>query len=167
MLTGTQAAFQAAELGELSTVKNLISSGSFNVNTRDSDGLTALHIAAMNGQIDMVECLVKECKADVNSATSDGLTTLYVALKKGHVDVVQCLLRHGAKELSDEKYKTLNENERAVYEGVVAAQNRGKFLHFALGRYERAGAKSAVQALYVDDVVGVIYDQLMSSRPGM
>ena len=41
-------------------------------------------------------------------------------------------------------------------------QRRNKFLHFGLGRHERAGEASAVRLLYVEDVVGVIYDFLMA-----
>ena len=57
-----------------------------NVNAKDEDGRTALHLAAFNGHADIVEALLRH-GADVNAKDKDGYTALHWAATLGHAEV--------------------------------------------------------------------------------
>ena len=61
------------------TVNSFPSQPNCDVNVKDTDGLTALHIAAHEGYPAMVERLVGY-GADLSSTTSDGNTPLHLTL---------------------------------------------------------------------------------------
>ena len=82
---------EAAKDGDVGRVKQLARDGA-PVNWADTNGITALHVAAGNGHLAVVRCLVKELNADVNQALKDGDTPLYIAAHQGHVEVVRCLV---------------------------------------------------------------------------
>jgi len=67
------------------------------VNAKNSDGNTALHIAAIYGYKDMAEFLLAS-KADVNGKNNKGETPLRLALSKGHKDVAELLRQQGGHE---------------------------------------------------------------------
>lgn len=60
-------------------VNSFLSQPNCDVNVKDTDGLTALHIAAHEGYPAMVERLVGY-GADLSSTTSDGNTPLHLTL---------------------------------------------------------------------------------------
>jgi len=73
-----------------------------NVNSLDSDGLTALMWATFHGKLSTVELLLNK-GADVNSTGPDGQTALMFASAKGHTDTLNHLLSCGADiELEDD-----------------------------------------------------------------
>ena len=75
------------------------------VHTRDSHGLTALHLAALHGHERIVWLLLSK-RADPNARTTssngsdsdftEGPTPLHGAATEGHLPIVQLLLDHGA-----------------------------------------------------------------------
>ena len=60
--------------------------------TRDNDGNTPLHIAALCGREEVVRELITGYKCPVNCVSSDGRTPLHLAAWKGHTSVVRLLL---------------------------------------------------------------------------
>ena len=66
-----------------------------NVNAKNSDGVTALYLAAQNGRADIVKLLL-EYGADVNATTNYGVTALHFAAQNGRADIVKLLLEYGA-----------------------------------------------------------------------
>jgi ankyrin repeat protein len=68
----------------------------YKVNAQDSDGRTALMLAAQNGHKDIVEVLIGG-GAKVNAKASDDCTALMLAAQNGHKDLVEYLLGKGAK----------------------------------------------------------------------
>ncbi|WP_341815111.1 ankyrin repeat domain-containing protein [Wolbachia endosymbiont (group A) of Chalcis sispes] len=66
-----------------------------NINAKDKNGNTSLHLAAMNGKIDVAKVLLKH-NADVNAKNNEGKTALYYAAKYNHQELVELLLAHGA-----------------------------------------------------------------------
>ncbi|XP_021945663.1 ankyrin repeat family A protein 2 [Folsomia candida] len=73
-----------------------------NVNSLDSDGLTALMWASFHGKVCIAEMLVNK-GVDVNMTGPDGQTSLMFSAAKGHVDVSNYLLSSGAElEAEDE-----------------------------------------------------------------
>jgi cytohesin len=90
----------AAEAGDITQVKRLISKGA-DVNAK-TDGwlITPMHVAADKGHKEICELLIRE-GAEVNARTGEleddgGLTPLHVACDEGHQEVVRLLLAHGA-----------------------------------------------------------------------
>ena len=83
--------------GDLAGVQAYLDSG-VDINARDENGSTPLHIASLNGQEQVVELLINR-GAEVN-ATSEigGWTPLHMAASKNHIQVVSFLIKKGADE---------------------------------------------------------------------
>ncbi len=81
--------------GDTVLAKEIISSGTFDVNTMSPVGLTALHQCALDGNLELAKSLVLN-GADVNSIDADGWTPLHGAAVNGHTEVVRFLLLHGS-----------------------------------------------------------------------
>jgi ankyrin repeat protein len=84
----------AADNGDLETVKKLISADPKLVDAPDREGKTALHYAAAKGHLNVVEWLVQK-GANVNARNSSGITPLYLAKGFGKKDIAQFLEQHG------------------------------------------------------------------------
>jgi len=84
----------AAGNGDLAKVKALLQANPDLVSSKDDDGLTPLHWAAMRGHKDIVEWLVAH-NADINAKNKYGATPLKLAELSGHDDVEKLL--HGTK----------------------------------------------------------------------
>ena len=65
-----------------------------NMDSRDCDGFTPLHVASRHNCLGVVEQLLA-ANAKVNILDSSGGTPLKLAARNGHVDVVRALLRRG------------------------------------------------------------------------
>jgi ankyrin repeat protein len=59
------------------------------VNARDNDGNTALHIAAKFGRFKLVKHITKICHAKVDATNNEGWTALRDAVQNGHLEVAQ------------------------------------------------------------------------------
>ncbi|KAG8501674.1 hypothetical protein CXB51_003837 [Gossypium anomalum] len=84
-----------ANEGDLEGIKELLDSGT-NVNFKDIDGRTALHVAACQGLTDVVRLLLDR-GADVDSKDRWGSTPLADAVYYKNQDVIKLLEKHGAK----------------------------------------------------------------------
>lgn len=118
-------------------IKTLIEVGA-DVNAKNSDGYTALTIAAAGGlrpstekDVELIETLIK-AGADVNAKSSDGSTALTMAVRDCNAEVVRLLINAGAKTdirfgdgmlLLDYARKLGNEE---IIRILVEAQNRRK-----------------------------------------
>ncbi len=87
--------FEAVEVGNLKTLKQLIKSGS-DVNSVLSDGTTALMVAAEKGHDKVVAELVKS-GANVNTRRSDTFSAFLIACFLGQEKVVKTLADNGAE----------------------------------------------------------------------
>ncbi|MBA0781289.1 hypothetical protein Gotri_002227 [Gossypium trilobum] len=84
-----------ANEGDLEGIKELLDSGT-NVNFKDIDGRTALHVAACQGLTDVVRLLLDR-GAEVDSKDRWGSTPLADAVYYKNQDVIKLLEKHGAK----------------------------------------------------------------------
>ncbi|MBA0750410.1 hypothetical protein Gogos_001821 [Gossypium gossypioides] len=84
-----------ANEGDLEGIKDLLDSGT-NVNFKDIDGRTALHVAACQGLTDVVRLLLDR-GAEVDSKDRWGSTPLADAVYYKNQDVIKLLEKHGAK----------------------------------------------------------------------
>ncbi|MHC4792479.1 MAG: ankyrin repeat domain-containing protein [Planctomycetota bacterium] len=70
------------------------------VNIRDDEGRTSLHIAAWYAagkNTKIVELLLSK-GADINAKDNNGKTALSYAIEHGHTEIIELLRKHGAKE---------------------------------------------------------------------
>jgi ankyrin repeat protein len=97
-----QALRTAAARGDLAAVNACLKSRP-SVDAANSDGLTALMMAAANGHREVVVALIT-AGADVNYATPrDGLTALLMAAHWGHLSTVETLVEKGANVLHKDR----------------------------------------------------------------
>lgn len=84
----------AVVMRDAQAVKELLADGK-NPNVRQSDGLTALMVAAANGD-GAIAALLLAHGADPNLRAPGGQSALAIARVRGHVELVRLLERHGA-----------------------------------------------------------------------
>lgn len=90
MPSNTESLFQAAEEGNCLAILRLIRQGT-DVNARNGEKMTPLHVAALNGRDRAVNAL-REKGADVNAREpSCGSTPLHMAAHIGHVPTILAL----------------------------------------------------------------------------
>jgi ankyrin repeat protein len=103
----TQALFAATTNGGVDEVKKLISQG-VDINAKNADGQTALHIAVSNDNKKIVQFLIEK-GADVNTKNGNGRTPLDTILSRSqfqisrnphHAEIKELLLANGAQILS-------------------------------------------------------------------
>jgi hypothetical protein len=85
----------AARDGDLGKVTALLKDNPALVFTKDTDGFTPLHYAALNGEYAIAKLLLAN-KADSNAKDNHGDTPLHNAAALGHKDLVELLLANGA-----------------------------------------------------------------------
>lgn len=92
---GRTALHLAAEKGHGNIAKRLIVSGSIDLDTRDHEGSTALHKAAIFGNEKIARFLVN-ASVNVNILNNDGRTALYNATLCNRSSIAQFLIDRGA-----------------------------------------------------------------------
>ena len=80
----------------MKNVKNLIYTGA-NVNWKDYDNRSALHLAACHGHTDLCLLLIEKFHVNVNEIDNFGGTPLYDAFCHGHFHLIPLLYAHGAR----------------------------------------------------------------------
>jgi ankyrin repeat protein len=90
----SQELLESVSKGELSKVKDFVNKGA-DINIKNKDGKTPLHIAVENNYEDIIKFLL-ENKADVNVKDNEGNTPLHIAIKKGNYFVIKELIKFGA-----------------------------------------------------------------------
>lgn len=94
--------FKAIKAGEFTKVQELIEKGE-DMEQRDSEGRTALHVAVVHNQLDICEYLL-EAGADPNVQEDYGETPLHWMAKKGELPLIITLLQHNADPKIRAKY---------------------------------------------------------------
>ncbi|EFQ36843.1 uncharacterized protein GLRG_11990 [Colletotrichum graminicola M1.001] len=84
----------AAIAGHNAMVDMLLVNGRLDVDVRNSEGNTALHVAVSNQQLVTVLRLLSH-GADPNAENAAGWTPLHTAVQMGSVDAVGALVAHG------------------------------------------------------------------------
>jgi len=121
---------RAAAVGELSTVKALLSKG-MDVNARDHNGGTALHGAALEGRTRVMDYLIAHGAA-VNSLNDSGDSPLAYAKEsdKENVQAQELLIKHGGKVIrgtEDQHNRAAEERLRLILErDQKSSENKGK-----------------------------------------
>lgn len=91
---------------EVKMTEALSDAKTFNVNQRNGQGQTPLHLAVKKGKKDIVDVLLQK-GADVNAADTEGKTPLHYAVFYGHYEIAKQLLQHHANpSLTDKAGET-------------------------------------------------------------
>ncbi len=85
----------AAERGDLEEVRALLRRGA-DVNTAQSDGMTALHWAARNNDVEIVKTLLYAGATFRATTRLGGYTPLHLASRGGHTEAAEMILEAGA-----------------------------------------------------------------------
>ena len=85
----------AVRSGSYQTMTGAIAAGA-NVNIKDFNQLTPLHLSAEKNTYEMAEYLIR-MKADVNASSGNNLTALMIAATNGSVPLVKLLIAYKAK----------------------------------------------------------------------
>ena len=80
----------ACDYGHLSIITYLVNKGAF-VDLQDTDGITALHIAAEIGHLKTVSQLLTLGASQLPN--NQGLTPLFLACDKGSIEIVEYLIK--------------------------------------------------------------------------
>jgi ankyrin repeat protein len=101
-----QQLLDAAAAGDLPKVERVcLQMGDHNDDigeARDSDGNTALHLAAFCNHLDVVQFLVEQCGVNVETQTwAHGLTPLHMACQVHHERIVRYLVNYASIEATD------------------------------------------------------------------
>lgn len=87
--------FVAAQANHWGAAKTALATPGVDVNQTDSQGWTALHVAAQSGALEVMAELLA-AKASVNVKDKSGWTPLHLAAQTDHEDAVSKLLSNGA-----------------------------------------------------------------------
>ncbi|XP_043684899.1 ankyrin-2-like [Vespula pensylvanica] len=90
----TTAFLRAARSGNLEKVIEYLDTD-LDINTANSNGLNALHLASKDGHVEIVTELLKR-GAKVDAATKKGNTALHIASLAGQAEIVSILIQYGA-----------------------------------------------------------------------
>jgi len=110
-----EALLEAARYDDIEDVISLASSG-VSLDSKDSQGRTALHMASANGHLAIVDYLITN-GVDVNAANVEKNTPLHWACLNGHIEVVKNLILAGAS------VAVINSHEQTPMDEAVS---RGK-----------------------------------------
>ena len=91
-----RALLTAVQAGDTETVVDLLDGG-FPIDTKDDEGRSLLHWAAMGGHITTMRLLIRR-GCDVDSVDGSGLTPLHWAAAMGQTKAVRELIRKGASK---------------------------------------------------------------------
>ena len=86
----------ASQYGYTETVRYLVGLPEVDLNSRDIDNYTALHLAAIMKHTDVVQVLI-DAGADIDTQNYKGRSPLHTACGAGELDVVKMLVRAGAR----------------------------------------------------------------------
>jgi len=101
----------------LNVVRTTVQHRTIDVNAKDSDGRTALHIAARLNQVAVAKALLADARVNLNAQGNDGNSPLLIAAREGHVEVVRELLSKRSVEVH-----LMNAN---MWTALMAASVRG------------------------------------------
>jgi ankyrin repeat protein len=84
--------YKAVAEGKLTSVQYLIEQSHVNVEAKDKNGRTPLHIASEKGQIEVVKYLIEQSHANVEAKDKNERTPLHIASENDHIKVAQYLV---------------------------------------------------------------------------
>ncbi|CAC42893.1 putative protein [Arabidopsis thaliana] len=106
---------EAARYNDIDDLRTLASDG-LSLHSRDSQGRTALHMAAANGHMTIVEYLISE-GVDINALNDENNAPLHWACLNGHVELLT-----GGKEIDLGWSKSKSFESRTPMDEAIGAE---------------------------------------------
>ena len=97
-------AFLWSVTNDLSLCKNIISQHQIDLNCRDSNGNSALHLAIKKGSLDTVKFLIEEMNFPREYRNNQGMTALHIACINNNFNIVRYLVLHGNVDINARNY---------------------------------------------------------------
>ena len=119
------------------------------VNAKNAEGLTPLHVAAFLDSDRAIEELIAK-GGDVNAADNEGRTPLHLAAYSGNAQAVKTLVQNGANLEATEKTNGMTALHLAVVKGSMEAVS----ILVGKGADVNANAKNDVTPLLIADSEG-------------
>ncbi len=113
---------KAAQNNDCSTIKKLLSYGA-DINTTNSEGVTALMLAIGNRYTDAIQCLLSNPDIAINQQDNTGMTALMLAAVINNCRIIRILLAHGA-DINKANFKGQTALILAVLRGNTNAVKR-------------------------------------------
>lgn len=139
--------YSAVSRNDPDALKNILMSGTVNINQLNSSGVTALHEAAYEGKLKCVEVLV-QCGADVDCVDREGWTPLHAAVCGGKRKCAAALVARGANLRA--------RNDDGLTPFAIAMQQRDKEMikilssfKYSNASYQRARIRDSRVFLYI------------------
>ena len=79
---GSTLLFNAVDRGDLRIVKLLVLRHGVDVNSRNADAMTPLHVACKEGYIEVAQWILDNAEADLEAADSKGFRAIHHSLNK-------------------------------------------------------------------------------------
>lgn len=166
---------EAAKNGEQDRIAVLVNGGA-DVNARDKDGYTALHIAAIHNNPESIQKLI-DCGANVEARNNHGYTALNAAAFSRRVDSVRVLIANGATINSKNNfyYTPLNSSihehkETEISHGKTYQTQRQQRYHHYKGEdpevIEKINKECQVAALLIKGGAELNVSDHMDRTPG-
>ncbi|MHA7877960.1 MAG: ankyrin repeat domain-containing protein [Bacteroidota bacterium] len=111
--------YEAACSGDLEGIKYLIEGKKVNVNAPNSNGVTALHIAAGYGHLNVIRYLIDTKALDPNIKDQQGNTALHHAVLNGKIEAVKYLIDEKAVNPNTENTQGLTALHTAALKGWI------------------------------------------------
>lgn len=116
---------EAAEIGNVAKVKEILTQGKININAQGAGGMTALHHAAQNAHLKVVQELLKH-GADVHQKNAHNLTAAQMAYMNGELietqkEIVDAIQRYAIKDKRSKQLHFLGNStlkDPAIKEGL-------------------------------------------------
>ena len=122
--------FQASEDGILNRVKYFIETQHIDVNTKNTDGMTPLALAANSGRLSLIKYLSETCNAKVDETDNKGWTPLHFAASSGRLEVVKYLVDKRGADIKHQDslgwnalHKAAHNNHFSVVKFLVGKSN--------------------------------------------
>ncbi|KAK6142825.1 hypothetical protein DH2020_023173 [Rehmannia glutinosa] len=136
------ALLEAARYDDIDDLMSIASVG-VSLDSKDSEGRTALHMASANGHLDIVDYLISN-GVDVNASNTEKNTPLHWACLNGHIEVFCCITSY-----------ITNHHERTPVDEAVS---RGKL--DVIDAINEAAAQVELTGTRVSESVNLSGDQM-------
>jgi ankyrin repeat protein len=149
---------------DLELIRDILDYSVLDVNTKDSDGYTALFIAVSRRNYKVIELLLNHLKIDVNVKSKGGETALILGVKNGYDRCIELLLNHPGINVNVKSKGGETALMRAIKNGYeFAIKVLLNHPHIDVNVQGKGGNTALMETVSID--WGVLYIELLLNHP--